>query len=129
MPLTRGDDQAGVTAAPVEGPSKLDPGTLFYAVSGPKHGLTPGSRVLVELTLAGSGAERQVVPFSSVIYAPSGDTWVYINPEPFEYVRHPITIDYIDGDIAVLSAGPPTDTAIVAVGAAELFGLEAGIGK
>ena len=84
---------------------------------------------MVELTLAGSGAQRKIVPFSSVIYDPAGGTWVYTSPEPLEYVRHPITVDYIDGDIAVLSAGPPTDTAIVAIGATELFGLEFGIGK
>lgn len=129
LPLTRDYDGAGLTAEPTVDPSKLDPRTLYYAVSGPKHGLIPGSRVMVELTLAGSGAQRQIVPFSSVIYDPTGSTWVYTNPEPLEYVRHLITVDYIDGDIAVLSAGPPTDTAIVAVGAAELFGLEFGIGK
>ncbi len=129
LPLTRGDDETGLTAEPIQGPSRFDPRTLYYAVSGPKHGLIPGSRVMVELTLAGSGAQRQVVPFSSVIYGPTGDTWVYTSPEPLEYVRHLITVDYIDGDIAVLSAGPPTDTAIVAVGATELFGLEFGIGK
>ena len=127
--LTGGDDEAGLTAEPIEGASNLDSGALYYAVSGPEHGLIPGSRVLVELTLAGSGALRQVVPFSSVIYDPTGKTWVYTNPESRVYVRHLITVDYIEGDNAVLWAGPPAGTAIVAVGAAELFGLEVGIGK
>ena len=129
LPLTRGYDGAGLAAEPTRGLSKLDPGTLYYAVSSSKHGLIPGSRVMVELTLAGSGAQRKIVPFSSVIYDPTGGTWVYTSPEPLEYVRHLITVDYIDGDIAVLSDGPPTDMAIVAIGAAELFGLEFGIGK
>ncbi len=129
LPLTRGYDGAGMIAEPTQGPYKLNPRTLYYAVSGSKHGLIPGNRVMVELTLAGSGDQRKIVPFSSVIYDPAGGTWVYTSPEPLEYIRHRITVDYIDGDIAVLSAGPPTDTAIVAVGAAELFGLEFGIGK
>ena len=34
----------------------------------------------------------------------------------------------IDGDLAVLSHGPPSGTEVVTVGAAELFGAEFGIG-
>ena len=34
----------------------------------------------------------------------------------------------IDGDVAVLSSGPPVGTRIVTVGVAELFGTEFGVG-
>jgi hypothetical protein len=44
------------------------------------------------------------------------------------FVRHSISIDQINGNQAVLSAGPPSGTAVVTVGAAELFGTEVGIG-
>jgi hypothetical protein len=54
---------------------------------------------------------------------------VYTNPSPLTFVRHAIHIDHIQGDLAVLSDGPPVGTALVIVGAAELFGAETGIGK
>ena len=72
---------------------------------------------------------RQVVPYAAVLYDAKGDTWVYTNPNPLTFVRHPIHIDYIEGDLAVLSDGPAAGTAVVLVGAAELFGAETGIGK
>ncbi len=72
---------------------------------------------------------RTIIPYSAVIYDPNGATWTYTNPETFVYVRHPITIVYIEEDFAVLSSGPPSDTRVVTVGAAELFGAEFGVGK
>lgn len=82
-----------------------------------------------ELSLTGSGAPRKVVPYSSLLYDPNGDTYVYTNPEPLAFVRHPVTVDYIEGDRAVLSDGPDTGTPVVTAGAAELFGVEIGFGK
>ena len=83
----------------------------------------PGQRV------DGGPSQRQVVPYAAVLYDAKGDTWVFTNPNPLTFVRHPIHIDYIEGDLAVLSDGPASGTAIVVVGAAELFGAETGIGK
>lgn len=74
------------------------------------------------------GAKRKVVPYAAVLYDARGETWVYTNPEPLVFVRHAIHIEYIRGDRAVLSQGPPTGAAVVTVGAAELFGAEFEIG-
>ena len=70
-----------------------------------------------------------VVPYSTVIYGLHGETWLYTNPEPLTYVRQPITIDRIDGGLAILSEGPALGTAVVTVGVAELYGEETGIKK
>jgi hypothetical protein len=75
-----------------------------------------------------SGSQRKVVPYAAVIYDVNGGTWVYTSPEPRMFVRDEIEIDYIDGDIAVLSHGPPVGTAVVTVGVAELLGTEFEIG-
>lgn len=75
------------------------------------------------------GVERLTVPYSSVIYHFEGSTWAYTNPEPLTFVREAIDIDYIDGALAVLNAGPGEGTSVVTVGAAELYGVEFGIGK
>lgn len=74
------------------------------------------------------GTQRKVVPYSAVIYDLHGETWVYTNPQPLTYVRDSISVDYIDGDLAVLSKGPPSGTVVVTVGAPELYGTEFGVG-
>jgi len=76
-----------------------------------------------------AGTTRMVVPYSAVIYDLHGDTWVYTNPSPLTYVRSAISVDNIVGDQTTLVNGPPVGTAIVTVGAAELFGAELGVGS
>lgn len=73
--------------------------------------------------------DRLMLPYSSIMYHYDGSTWTYTNPEPLTYVRAPIEIDYIDDGMVVLAAGPPEGTVVVSVGAAELYGVEFGIGK
>jgi hypothetical protein len=115
------DAKSGMTARPVKADGKE---SLLYAVEGATK-LAPGERVRVEVSLSGAGM-RKVVPHGAVVYDAQGKTWVYANPEPLVFVRQPINIDYIEGDRAVLSDGPAPGTAVVIVGAAELFGAEHG---
>lgn len=75
------------------------------------------------------GAPRKLIPYSAVVYGLKGETWAYTNPKPLTFMRQLITIDRIDGDTAVLVEGPPTGTAVVTVGVAELYGADTGIGK
>src|SRR5213593_4708621 len=53
-----------------------------------------------------SSGMRRVVPTSAVLYDAKGKTWVYTNPEPLVFLRHAVSVDYIDGDRAVLLDGP-----------------------
>ena len=101
---------------------------LFYALDNADQALTVGQLVRVVLPLQSGGSARKVIPYSAVLYGLHGETWVYTNPEPLVYIRYPITVDYIDGDQAVLVDGPPVGTAVVTVGSAELFGAESGVG-
>ena len=97
---------------------------------------SPAGAGAAKPTAAGAGAKervdvamsstRKVVPTSAVLYDAKGKTWVYTNPEPLVFVRHAVSIDYIDGDRAVLTDGPVSGTAVVTVGAAELLGTEYG---
>jgi hypothetical protein len=73
-------------------------------------------------------APRQVIPYGAVLYDQNGEAWTYTSPEPLTFVRHPITIETIDGDVAILTEGPPDGTAVVSVGAAELYGTEYEVG-
>jgi hypothetical protein len=81
-------------------------------------------RLGIETDLAG----RKVVPYAAVLYDAKGVTWVYTSPANLVFVRHRITVDYIEGDTAVLTDGPPAGTRVVTVGGQELFGAEFEIG-
>ena len=70
------------------------------------------------------GARRLVMPYAAILYDTQGATWVFTSPQPLTYMRHSITVDHIVGDVVVLTEGPPAGTAVVTVGAAELYGSE-----
>ena len=74
------------------------------------------------------GQVRLVVPYAAVLYDEAGDAWVYVATGPRTFVRAPITVLHIDGDLVVLSDGPPTTAEVVTVGVAELHGVESGVG-
>jgi hypothetical protein len=76
-----------------------------------------------------NGTLRKVVPYAAVIYDLHGETWAYTSPEALTFVRQAITVDYIEGDLAVLVEGPPIGTEVATVGVAELYGTDTGIGK
>ena len=87
-------------------------------------------RLGIETTpVIGADAGHETVPYSAVIYDAEGHSWVFTAPADLNYVKAPITIDHIDGDKVVLTAGPPPGTPIVTQGAEELFGVEDGIGE
>jgi len=76
-----------------------------------------------------NGSKRKVVPYAAVLYDLEGATWVYTNPAPLSFVRESITVDFIEGDRAVLKNGPSSGTEVVTVGVAELYGAETGVKK
>ena len=72
----------------------------------------------------GATAAREDIPYSAVVYDTDGSTWTYVNTAATTYEREPVTVTGIDGEVALLSAGPPAGTPVVTVGAAELLGTE-----
>jgi len=72
----------------------------------------------------GGAAQQKTMPYAAILYDTEGKTWTYTNPEPLTYVRHSIVVDHIVGELAFLTDGPPAGTAVVTVGAAELYGSE-----
>ncbi len=81
-----------------------------------------------EELMSRSTSPQKVVPYSALIYDPSGTTWVYTSPAPRTFVRHQVEVDYIEGDVAVLSEGPPIGTVVASVAVAELYGTEFEVG-
>jgi hypothetical protein len=83
-------------------------------------------RLDVQTVAARSDGKRTVIPYAAVLYDPDGRTWTYTSPEQLVFVRKDINVDRIDGDSAILNAGPSPGTAVVTVGADELWGVEYG---
>jgi uncharacterized protein YcfL len=74
---------------------------------------------------AGSGAKQMAIPYGAVLYDVDGNTWAYTkDPAALTFVRAAITVDHIEGDLAILTDGPFIGTAVVSVGATELYGSE-----
>jgi hypothetical protein len=67
------------------------------------------------------------VPYASLWYDAKGSAFVYTVTAPLSYVRAPVTVDYVEGDQAILSAGPEAGTEVVTQGVAELYGAETGL--
>ena len=118
-------------------PSRLEaiPGTdikrvVFTARAAERTGVEIDSVKVLQVPpkrRASGRVTRKVVPYGSVIYTVEGRTWVYTSPANLTFVRHEITIAYIDGDIAVLVDGPPVGTLVVTTGAAAVYGCELGL--
>jgi multidrug efflux pump subunit AcrA (membrane-fusion protein) len=113
-------------AAPADPPATVDQ----IVVAGAKHQgvrLTEQAarRLDVQTAPVATGAGgKLVIPAAAVEYNNDGSTFTYTNPEPFAYVQQAITVDSINADQAMLSAGPAAGTNVVTVGAAELLGVE-----
>ena len=71
---------------------------------------------------------RTVVPFAAVLYQPAGDAFVYVDQGGLVFVRQPVVVDYVVGDLAVVTSAPPVGTSVVVVGATQLIGTELGVG-
>jgi hypothetical protein len=74
------------------------------------------------------GQSRLVLPYDAVVYDAEGATFAYENPEPLVYSRVPLDVEFVEGEMAVLSAGPAAGTTVVTVGVSELLGTEYGVG-
>jgi hypothetical protein len=92
--------------------------------------LTPeaAKRLAVETAGVRRAGERRSVPYSAVLYDPSGKEWVYTSPEPLVFVREEIVVDHISGDRAFLANGPAVGTTVASVGVPELYGTEFEVG-
>ena len=104
-------------------PAKLEPikGTDVQRVIFDAEG---AERVGLRTAPIRQNGQETVIPYDAVIYSSDGKTYTYTAPEPLTFVRQNIAIDDVDGDSVKLSSGPPADTEIITVGAAEVYGTE-----
>ena len=75
-------------------------------------------------TVSSTPGVTEVIPYPAVVYDTDGSTWAYVEIAAGTYLRRPITVTMIRGDVALLAAGPPVGAQVVIVGTAELLGTE-----
>ncbi len=121
-----------IDALPVAAPPTADAITssadLYYAIDNRELGLRPGQRIGVELA-TGITENSLIVPAGSILYDIYGNAWVYSVTGERQYTRSRVSLRFVDGQDAVLAAGPKVGSSVVVDGAAELFGTEFGAGK
>ena len=121
---------AGCAQAPEAAPSEGEPAAIAEVPGTDLHRLTLTEHAIERVGIATAviamnpQTGKLTVPYGAILYDSSGKAWVYTNPEPRVYVRQSITVQRINGEVAVLTDGPPAGTVVVTTGAEELLGTE-----
>jgi hypothetical protein len=131
--LAAGAALAGCASPPAPADAGGDEPAHVEHVEGSELGLVTlteraAQRLGIQTARVVEANDRLIVPYGAVYWDAGGDAWAYVEQEPLEYQRHALTIESIDGDEAVLTAGPPVGTNVVSVGTVELVGTEFEVG-
>jgi RND family efflux transporter MFP subunit len=116
----------------VTAPPRADPSAasvdLFFELAADSGMFRPGERVTVQLPLA-TAADGLVIPDSALVYDINGQPWVYEDLGRNVYARRRVEVARHVGNRAMIARGIAPGTRVVTVAAAELFGVEFGVGK
>jgi hypothetical protein len=74
-----------------------------------------------------AGKATVIIPYSSIVYDPGGQTYAFTNTAPLTYSEVPVTVDHVSGNSAYLLKGPKAGSKVVSVGAEELYGVQTGV--
>lgn len=69
------------------------------------------------------------MPYAALLYKPDGSTFAYTTAGENVFLGQPVVVSAVEGDVALLAEGPEPGTVVVTDGAAELMGVEFGVGK
>ena len=86
------------------------------------------NRIDLKTAAIAQAADGMQIPYSALLYDPEGKTWAFVKIGDHQFQRQAVTVDHITGDTAFLSDGPKAGSEVVVIGAAELYGVEEGVG-
>lgn len=125
-------EHPSIAARPVNGPMTADlvatSVDLYYEIDNKNGRFRPGQRIGASVPRQGRQSSL-VIPFSAMLYDPSGGTWIYERTGDRTFVRRRVEVDRVEDGMVVLRRGLTEGTRVVTTGAAELFGTEFGGGK
>jgi hypothetical protein len=113
-----GKDRIGLQTAAAQSVPAAPPIVKTRVVAGVKHTTS---------TPAPPPADKVIVPYSALVYDPSGKVYVFTQRSPLTFVEVPATVDRISGNSAYLTVGPKPGVKVVTVGAEELYGVQTGV--
>jgi hypothetical protein len=125
-----GADRPVAPSGQIVGRSADSPGRIILSAAGAQRiGVRTAAvrRVPAPRPKAKASPSAGIVPVAAVVYDSSGKTYVFTSSRSRQYTEVPITVDHITGGSAYLRAGPRPGTAVVTVGAEELFGVQTGV--
>ena len=128
--VTAGCGTAEGSSAAVAPPAKVVPAGGQVSVE-----LSPAGAQRIQIAtgqaIAGTGGLYKgltVVPTSALLYEPDGTTVVYTVTGTLTYTIRIVTVSFINGPDVLIKAGLAPGTEIVTEGAAELLGVQNGVG-
>jgi hypothetical protein len=86
-------------------------------------------RLGIRLEELKKGEQRLEASYAVIVYDNHGGEWAYAMRQPNVFERAPVNIERVEGDKVYLVDGPPPGTKLVTAGAAELLGIEFGVGE
>jgi len=81
-------------------------------------------RIDLQTVAASASGAHVVVDYAALIYDGTGVPYVYTVPRPLTFQRAKVVVDRIEGDRVLLTGGLAPGTAVVTVGASEVYGAE-----
>jgi hypothetical protein len=110
-----GNQEAPATVERIQGSDARQ--VTLSAQAAQRIGLETGSVRVVSGTGKGAAAApHTVLPLAALLYDSEGKTSVYTASGPLTFVRQPVEVSRIDGELAVLGSGPTPGTSVVTVG-------------
>ena len=119
------DTASGVSSKP--GPATIGEKDATTGIASVTLTERAAERIGVETAAVTQAEASLAIPYSAIWYDAKGNAFVYTVTAPLTYIRAPITVDHVEGERAILSAGPTAGTEIVSIGVAELYGAETGL--
>lgn len=86
-------------------------------------------RLRLEFVTPVKAGEQLTLPYKALLYDPTGKEWSYVSETPTTFKRMALKVSNIDGETVHYTDGPQPTQQVVTWGAAQLFGIEFGIGK
>ncbi len=121
-------DASTPASARLVGATGSSPGQIIVSQLGKERiGLQTAPVQSVSAAPGPRSADKVIVPYSALVYDPSGKTFVFLQRSPLTYIEVPATVDRISGGSAYLTVGPKPGTKVVTVGAEELYGVQTGV--
>lgn len=118
---TGGEEEVGNRGATLDSVPGSDVGAVTLTSIAEK-------RIDLKTAAIEQAAGGMQIPYAALLYDPAGKTWTFVKIGDRTFQRQPVTVDHIAGDTAFLTDGPKAGSEVVVIGAAELYGVEEGVG-